>query len=67
MSLSDKIDYTPEGWSDTVYGVLPVTDVQKAVKELKEKLGSNGDIYDVQGNIQDSIIDEIFGEDLLNE
>ena len=46
-----------------VFYVYFEEDLVKAVKSLKKKLGANGDINDAQGNINDGIIDKIFGEE----
>ena len=47
-----------------VFYVYFEEDLIKAVKSLKKKLGTYGDIKDAQGNINDGIIDKIFGEEL---
>ena len=62
MSLSDKIDYSPDDTGDTLF----VSDVKQAVAELKDQLieglGFCGDcLYAIEK------IDKIFGEKLTSQ
>ena len=63
MSLSDKIDYSPDT-SDCVFGVLATEDVKEFIKELKDNFNDVDTELDYSGHEIRLIIDRLAGDAL---
>ncbi len=58
--------HTTEGATDIILNLIKEQD-EEAVRRLKEEMGANNKINDTQGNINDGIINKIFGEPKKND